>query len=177
MRMAADLGVPDAQIDLGNAYVQGLGIGKDIEEALWYYREAAELGHRDAQFALGTLYLLGKDVEKDISSAIYWYYGAAEQGHLDALGTLGRLYFEGKDVERDIPKTHILFLTARMLGSEDADLFVEELEKELPKCVVRENRLVVYHWLNQNFQLLVPGEAGLWGTQEFILWGRANVKI
>ena len=113
----------------------------------------------------------------DIGLAFYWYGEAAEQGHLDALGTLGRLYLEGKDVEREIPKTHILFLTARMLGSEDADLFVEELEKELRKDVVRENRLLVYHWLNQNFQLLVPGEAGLWGTQEFILWGRANVKI
>ena len=70
-----------------------------------------------------------------------------------------------------------MFLAHRSPGrSEDTDLFVEELEKELPKDVLRENRLSVYHWLSQNFQLLVPGEAGLWGTQEFLLWGRENVK-
>ena len=88
LQFAAERGFPEAQIKLGEMYLHGHRVEKDIEKALWYFREAAEPGHQEAQFALGSIYLHGQDVGKDVDEATYWIGTAAQQGHLGALCTV-----------------------------------------------------------------------------------------
>ncbi|CAM0142611.1 hypothetical protein VKS41_002837 [Umbelopsis sp. WA50703] len=44
-KIAADLGDPDAQNDLGHCYYHGQGVKKDLYKAAKYYRKAAKQGH------------------------------------------------------------------------------------------------------------------------------------
>jgi hypothetical protein len=72
-------------------YTSGLGVAKNDEEAVSWYRKAAEQGLPEAQFELGTLYSVGRGVTRDSAEAIFWYRRAAAQGHPDAQQQLERL--------------------------------------------------------------------------------------
>ena len=47
--MAAEQGYPPAQYDLGNCYLNGLGVQKSQAEAVEWIRKAAVQGHEKAQ--------------------------------------------------------------------------------------------------------------------------------
>ena len=82
---------------LGAAYEFGedkevigvLGIEKDFEEAVKWYRKAAEQGFDIAQDSLGNCYYLGHGVDEDYVKAVKWYRKAAEQGLCTAQDSLG----------------------------------------------------------------------------------------
>ncbi|RYH20466.1 sel1 repeat family protein [archaeon] len=70
---AAEKGNANAQILLGTYYANGLGVAKDVDEALRLYKLAAAKQNVDALFALGTHYFDGIGVEKDESVGVkYW---------------------------------------------------------------------------------------------------------
>jgi TPR repeat protein len=79
-----------AQYNLGNNYKLGRGTGKNLAEAVRYYRLAAEQGFANAQFELGCRYELGQGVETDMTAARYWYQLAAGSGHKAAQNKLAR---------------------------------------------------------------------------------------
>ena len=63
------------------AYSGGLlGVAKDPDLALRYYKLAAAQGHPEAQATLGYAYFFGEDVEADIEASYRWNQAAAEQG-------------------------------------------------------------------------------------------------
>jgi TPR repeat protein len=72
---------PLADCQVGYAYLEGIGIKKDLEKGLFYTRRAADHGDRDAQYNLGCLYEEGTVTEKDLGKAIYWFDQAAKQDH------------------------------------------------------------------------------------------------
>lgn len=55
MEEAAIGGMPHAQYFLGNAYKQGLGVGKSLSHAITWWAKAASLGYQPAADALSTL--------------------------------------------------------------------------------------------------------------------------
>lgn len=64
---------------LGLFYEQGIGVEKNLEQALSCYRQAAEHGDPMAQFTLGMCYFFGNGVEEDLQTALKWVNAAAEQ--------------------------------------------------------------------------------------------------
>ena len=62
----AKQGDADAQFSVGISYLEGLGVKKDVEEALKWVNKAAEQNFGMAQFALGKFYYLGVDADKDM---------------------------------------------------------------------------------------------------------------
>lgn len=77
---AAERGHPDAQLNLGFAYENGLGVGKNAAEAAHWFREAAEHGYAPAQSRLAYCCERGLGVERDITQAISWADKAGCQG-------------------------------------------------------------------------------------------------
>ena len=77
----AQQGYPLAECQVGYFYFDGLGVEKDMEQALLWTRRGAEHGDRDAQFNLAWFYEEGLGIEKDIGKALYWYQEAAKQAH------------------------------------------------------------------------------------------------
>jgi len=72
-KTAAEGGQAEAQFDLGVLYAQGLGVGRDLNEAASWYRKSAVQGNAEAQFALGQLYSRGWGIPRDTADAIRWF--------------------------------------------------------------------------------------------------------
>lgn len=70
---------PKAYKNIGDMFLKGEGVDKDINQALKYYETAVDLGSSEAMVALAEMYEKGNDViKKDIPLAIAWYFRADE---------------------------------------------------------------------------------------------------
>jgi hypothetical protein len=72
-KASAEEGVAEAQFDLGVLYAQGLGVRRDLTEAVNWYRKAAQQGNAEAEFALGQLFSRGWGVPRDEADALRWF--------------------------------------------------------------------------------------------------------
>ena len=70
-----------AQGMLGDKYFNGIGVEKNFEEAVKWYRKSAEQGTAEGQWRLGQCYRYARGVQRNIREALFWYKKAAEQGH------------------------------------------------------------------------------------------------
>jgi hypothetical protein len=117
-RSLADLGDAEAQFSLGYLYEQGLGVAKDVDQAVLLYRRAAEQGHKIAQNNLGVLYESGGAVPQDHAEAAHWYRMAAERGYALAQRNLAQMYEAGRGVPAD--RDQALLWYRRAAGQGDA---------------------------------------------------------
>ncbi|MBR4597869.1 MAG: sel1 repeat family protein [Opitutales bacterium] len=118
-RKCAEQGFIAAQYHLGYCYANGIGVKKDLAEALKWWRKSAEQGFPFSQLALGSIYFKGKGVEKDYAEALKWYRLAAEQGDDIAKHQIGFCYANGLGVEKDYDKALKCF---REAASENLDV-------------------------------------------------------
>ena len=101
LRRAAEQGDAEAQKKLGDAYLRGDGVPRDLDGAARWYRLAADQGDALAQSNLGVMYASGRGVQKDDVEATRWYRLAAEQGDARARYNLGVVYASGWGVQKD----------------------------------------------------------------------------
>ncbi len=81
-KKAADGGLPEAKLHLGDSFQFGRGINSDMDKAFELYTEAAELGDADAMYILGAHYLETARLEFDLyMKGIDWLTKAAKAGH------------------------------------------------------------------------------------------------
>lgn len=115
---AAEAGHSDSQFNLGLMYEQGIGVGKDEQQAVVWYRKAAEQGNAFAQYNLAVLYENGRGTAVDFALANEWYRKASLQGDPLAIGNLGMLYIRGQGVkENKVAGIALLLISATMDGS------------------------------------------------------------
>ena len=88
-------GPTDAQLDLGVLHFHGLGMPKDLEAAVAWFRMAAEQRNVLAEFNLGRCYARGSGVEQSLVTAAHWFRLAAAQGHGSSQVELGEMYATG----------------------------------------------------------------------------------
>lgn len=93
-RPKAEAGDAKAQYHLGYCYARGIGVKKDLAQAVIWFHKAAEQGNANAQFQLGNAFRYGKGVEKDKEEAKEWYEKAAKQGHKKAKEALEEMEFD-----------------------------------------------------------------------------------
>ena len=118
----AEKGDVQAQYSLANYYERGLGVAKDKNEAVKWYRKAADQGHeesklqlelkdtfegaekgdREAQYRLSDYYSHGIGMAMDKNEAVKWCRKAADQGYVQAQYRLGDCYFLGEGVAEDL---------------------------------------------------------------------------
>ena len=130
-RFAAEQNDADAQFRLGTCYYNGIGVEKDVVEAVKWWRKAAEQNNADAQFGLGYCYVYGWGVPKNAVEVVNWYLKAAEQTHANAQFNLGFCYVNGNGVVKDETEGYKWFLLAAMNGSEEAKKFIPVFEKQI----------------------------------------------
>ena len=82
-RKSAELGIANAQYNLGYMYANGQGAPEDYVEAAHWFREAADQGEPRAQYSLGTLYASGHGVPQDYVYAHMWFNLAASRAKGD----------------------------------------------------------------------------------------------
>lgn len=89
IKMEAEQGSVEAQLDLGQRYMFGRGLPRDGKLADQWLRRAAGAGNVEAQYLVGWLYMPLKPadvkiVESDPAESIRWLRTAAESGHPSA---------------------------------------------------------------------------------------------
>ena len=89
------------QYDLGNMYMEGVGVDTDKRKAIDWYGKAAAQGYEKAQYKLGLVYYEENSPEKDMSLAFRFFNEAAGKGHPAAQFHIGKMYASGQGVERD----------------------------------------------------------------------------
>ena len=100
-RAAAEEGHADSQFNLGLMYEQGIGVDKNENEAIVWYRKSAVQGNVFAQYNLAVLYENGRGAAVDFALANEWYRKASVQGDPLAIGNLGMLYLRGQGVKKN----------------------------------------------------------------------------
>jgi TPR repeat protein len=98
---SAKEGHADSQFNVALMYERGIGVAKNLEEAVVWYRKSALQGNSAAQFNLGVLYENGFGTKVDFAKANEWYRKASVQGDALAIGNLGMLYLRGQGVKEN----------------------------------------------------------------------------
>jgi TPR repeat protein len=128
LQVRANVGNADAEVNLGDAYSNGLmGLVKDFERASEFYRLAATRGHAVGQAQLGRCYEFGRGVEIDEKTAAQWYRRAAEQGYPGAQCHLGMMLLQGRGVSQSYDEGAKWLHLAAAQGDKDALTLVSML--------------------------------------------------
>ena len=123
-RRLADQGDLAAQTYVGLMYRQGLGVPKDYDEAMKWFKKAAKQGYAPAQDNIGDMYaglverknMSFRDHDKTMQEAVKWYRLAAEQGYAPAQNSLAGIYFSGYGVPTDRTEAMRLYKLAAEQG-------------------------------------------------------------
>ena len=89
-------------VAIGNAYLFGYGVPKDLVEARKWYEKADALSDPAGTWGIGAIY--AQNSPKDYAEAARWYQKAADRGLAIAMTSLGSIYSNGgfgvtKDVD------------------------------------------------------------------------------
>ena len=97
---------------LGQMYVDGSGVEKNLAEAIKWFEKSATQGYTPAHINLAWIYSEGIGIKKDLKKAASWYEKAAKLGDVKAETKLGALYLDGTGVKKDDNKALKLFESA-----------------------------------------------------------------
>ncbi len=102
MRLAADEGIDDAQMEMGVALFRGDETPRDRLASHSYLLQAAEQGNVNAKSLVGHAFMNGEDnIPKDEEKGIKWLKEAADEGEVKAQYSLGIAFYNGHGVTQD----------------------------------------------------------------------------
>ncbi|KAH6895207.1 hypothetical protein B0T10DRAFT_557439 [Thelonectria olida] len=116
---AADLGHPEANFRMGDAYEHGkLSCPRDPALSVHFYTGAAERGHAAAMMGLCAWYMVGAPpiLEKDEEEAYEWARRSAELGFVKAQYAVGYFTEMGLGCRRDILEANVWYVKAADAG-------------------------------------------------------------
>lgn len=158
----------EACYQLGNCYIDGLGVPMDDEKAFSYYMKASVKGHPDAANNLADMYLNGESVPVNEKEAIKWFEFAASKNVVEAMFTLGIIYEQGIGVEADEEKAFQYYLKSAEGGYEDAQyrigsIYLEGLlnrQQSIPLAIKWFERAADSHHIDSIYNLAFLYEQG-----------------
>ena len=117
IRLAADQGLEDAQTNLVMFYLNGIGVEKNLEKAVFWAKKLAKSGEAFAQLNFGFMYLNGTGVKQDHTKGYEWVKKSAKQNFERAQLVLGELYERGVGVKEDAKAAAEWYLKAAKQGN------------------------------------------------------------
>ena len=137
-KIAADNGSATAQHTLGNYYIKGVSVIKDVDYGVNLLEQSANSNFRRSQVALGELFSTGDCVEKDVYRAIYWYRMAAMQYDIDSQFALGRLYVEECGATHNLALGYMWLNIASEQNHRQAKIYRDRVAKEMTPAQIAE---------------------------------------
>ncbi|KAF5674668.1 hypothetical protein FHETE_2831 [Fusarium heterosporum] len=120
---AAELGHPEANYRLGDAYEHGLlNCPRDPALSVHFYTGASERGHAGAMMGLCAWYMVGAPpiLEKDEEEAYEWARRSADLGFVKAQYAVGYFTEMGIGCRRDVLEANVWYVKAADAGEERA---------------------------------------------------------
>jgi len=106
----------EAQVLLGERYLDGVGVEKDLAKAKIWFETAANSGRADAKYQLGRMYAVGLGLPKDENKAFTLFGESAAKGDRDGIHALGLSYYIGTGTQQDLKKAIELWERSAALG-------------------------------------------------------------
>ncbi len=129
---------PQAAYWLGRMYEDGLGIKKDVDKAITFYRKAAEQGLQTAKLRLGEIYFHGTEKLQNFEEAHKWLELAAFDNDPLAQRDLGTLYANGWGTRKDPIWAYVWYEFAARQGDYEAQKLRDGLLKSMADHEVSE---------------------------------------
>lgn len=122
LKQASDLGLADAQIELGHLYRYGtLGlVDKNPQKAYELYSLAAHQGDKDAAGLMEDMQVKGDGVEKDVVKELAYYLKSSDRRDADKQYQLAVQYCEGNGVTQNYTTCTQLLERSGLNGSSEA---------------------------------------------------------
>jgi hypothetical protein len=157
---SAAQGNTDAQVNLGNLYLRGLGVERDESKAYEWYAKAARQGNAQALGKLGILHFYGLGVTEDHAAAAEWFRKAAEKGNADAAIILAELHARGDGVRMSKPSAYLWYSIAADLGKTEALEPRTQLASELAPSEVNAMLTQLNVWRQEHESLATKSGRG-----------------
>ncbi len=130
-RRAAERGDREAEYNLGLAYARGLGVKRNIPEAVKWWQAASMKGNSDSQYNLGIIYATGADgVSRNFKEAKRWWLLAAANGDALAQYNLGTMYANGVAGKQSYCEAARWWSRSQSNGFRQADIALQNLDRQ-----------------------------------------------
>lgn len=129
---------------MGVVYAEAIGVRRDDEKAVEWFRKAAEKGNGVSMHYIGLMYLEGRGVPQDSQQGLDWCHKAAEQGEAGAMHLISVVYANGERVPQDYKLAYAWLKAAAAFGLnlEDKDVILGSFLHKMPSNEwVEANRL------------------------------------
>ncbi len=127
----AAAGNSNAQVNLGNLYLKGLGVAQSDARAFDWFEKAALQGNPLGEGKLAILYFYGLGVPSDHRKAAEWFLKAADQGDAGAARILADFYSNGDGVEKRPDEAYLWASVAADLGHPEGEALRSQLASAL----------------------------------------------
>ncbi len=97
----AEKGNPQAMVNLGTLYENGVGVRRNFTKAFEWYDKAATAGNPEGYMRVGAAYEIGVGTQVDLEKAFLNYEKAAEQKIPNGLYKLAEMYIHGLGVKQN----------------------------------------------------------------------------
>lgn len=142
----------EAQLSLGDMYIEGRISPPDVVAAIHWYERAAKQKSVEAHAKLAQIYGEGQGVEKDAEAALAWSISAAELGSPPAQLNLGLIYERGIFTPQDYVKAHMWLNLAGAQGNEYARTKREEVEGKMTLQSIEKAQRLARECMKKNYQ-------------------------
>ena len=138
---------------LGELYLTGRGVEKDLAKGAELCKKAADHGHVPSQTLVGRLYATGQGLEKNPELAARYMTKAANGGDSNAQASLAEMYWKGLGVEKNQTIALKLLQSAGNRGHGLAQFqlgqyFIQEGKTDDPKRFKVKEAANAYYWLS-----------------------------
>ena len=116
----AEIGIAEAQFNIGLMHYHGQGVPQDFVEAVKWYRLAADQEFLAARNYLGKMHFSGQGTPQGYLEAVKWYRLAAEQNNSNAQLNLGIIYEYGLGLPQNNTMAHTWYQMAANNGYKQA---------------------------------------------------------
>jgi len=117
-----------AGYEVGASLEEGLGVEKDVAQALVHYMKASKEGVPEAQYALGRMYEFGlAGLARNYYQARMLYTWSSGKGFAPATYRVGVIYEYGKGVQPSMATARRWYAKAAAMGNEEAREKLESL--------------------------------------------------
>jgi TPR repeat protein len=151
-RSLAAKGDPKAQNSLGTMYYRGVGVEKNVLEAIRWLSAAAKGGDIHAETTLGAIYYSGDGVPADFRQAYQFASTAAAANDPGGQYLLGLMYATGKGTATDYKRAYVWFSIAAEKGLDLAARNRDIAAQRLDSTGLNEAKRLVNECKNSDFR-------------------------
>ena len=126
-KSSVGLGLFGSLCSIGDLYINGQGVIKDVPKGMALCQQAAQKGSPDAAMRLADLFYQGVDIKQDYKQAVQWYAGLAERKVVKAQYRLAGMLQKGLGINKNSQAARYWYESAAEQGYLAAYLPTAEL--------------------------------------------------